>query len=62
VGLLEPGRRFDAVLVDAASRRGSLRTWPGVDDLERIVEKVVRLASPPDILDVWVDGRRVAGR
>lgn len=44
-----------------ASRRGSLRTWPGIDNAERVLEKVVRLASPPDILDVWVDGRRVAG-
>lgn len=61
VGLLVPGRRFDAVLVDTASRRGSLRTWPGIDNAERVLEKVVRLASPPDILDVWVDGRRVAG-
>ncbi|MEI7744222.1 MAG: amidohydrolase family protein [Chloroflexota bacterium] len=61
VGLLEPGRRFDAVLVDTASRHGSLRTWPGIDDPQRLFEKVVRLAGPPDITDVWVDGRRVAG-
>ncbi|HEX5826907.1 MAG TPA: amidohydrolase family protein [Candidatus Limnocylindrales bacterium] len=59
VGLLAPGRRFDAVLVDTASRRGSLRTWPGLDSRERVFEKVVRLASPPDIVRVWVDGREV---
>jgi guanine deaminase len=59
VGLLEPGRRFDAVLVDTNSRRGSLRTWPALDGPERTFEKIVRLASPPDIAAVWVDGRQV---
>ena len=59
VGLLEPGRRFDAVLVDTTSRRGSLRVWPEVDTPERVFEKVVRLAGPADIVGVWVDGRRV---
>jgi guanine deaminase len=61
VGLLAPGRRFDAVLVDTSSRRGSLRIWPELDTPERVLEKIVRLAGPPDILGVWVDGRRVVG-
>ena len=61
VGLLAPGRRFDAVLVDATSRRGSLRVYPELDTPERVLEKIVRLAGPPDILGVWVDGRRVVG-
>lgn len=60
VGLLAPGRRFDAVLVDTASRRGSLRVWPGLDTPDRIFEKVVRLAGPEDITAVWVNGRRAA--
>ena len=60
VGLLAPGRRFDAVLVDTASRRGSLRTFPGLDTPERVFEKVVRLAGPPEITAVWVDGRQVS--
>jgi guanine deaminase len=60
VGLLAPGRRFDAVLVDLTSRRGSLRIYPELDTTpERVLEKIVRLASPPDITGVWVDGRRV---
>ena len=59
VGLLEPGRRFDAVLVDTTSRRGSLRVWPEVDTPERTFEKIVRLAGPADIVRVWVDGRLV---
>ena len=60
VGLLAPGRRFDAVLVDTASRRGSMRVWPGLDTPARVFEKIVRLAGPEDITAVWVDGRRVA--
>jgi guanine deaminase len=59
VGLLEPGRRFDAVLVDTASRRGAMRVWPEIDTPERTFEKLVRLASPADIVGVWVEGRRV---
>ena len=59
VGLLAPGRRYDAVLVDTTSRRGSLRVWPGLDTPERVFEKVVRLAGPSDIAAVWVDGRLV---
>ena len=58
-GLLAPGYRFDAVLIDTASRRGSLRVWPALDTPERTFEKIVRLASPTDIVGVWVDGRRV---
>ncbi|MFT3774955.1 MAG: amidohydrolase family protein [Minicystis sp.] len=59
VGLIEVGRRFDAVLVDTTSRAGSLRVWPEIDDPARIFEKVVRLAGPAEIIAVWVDGRRV---
>jgi guanine deaminase len=61
VGLLEPGRRFDGVLVDTRSRRGSLRVFPAIDTSERVFEKIVRLAGPPDVAAVWVDGHLVAG-
>jgi cytosine/adenosine deaminase-related metal-dependent hydrolase len=47
--------------VDTASRRGSLRVSSGLDTPQRVFEKVVRLAGPPDISAVWVDGRLVAG-
>lgn len=60
VGLMAPGYRFDAVLVDTTSRRGSLRVWPDLDTPERVFEKIVRLAGPSDIVGVWVDGRRVS--
>jgi guanine deaminase len=59
VGILAPGYRFDAVLVDTTSSRGSMRVWPGIDSPERTFEKLVRLAGPADIISVWVDGRRV---
>ena len=61
VGLIEPGRRFDALVVDPAADAASpLRRWD-VDDDIRWFEKVVRLATPADITHVWVDGRLVAG-
>lgn len=59
VGLLAPGRRFDAFAVDTASAAGALRVWPEVDDAARTFEKVVRLAGPSDITRVWVDGREI---
>jgi guanine deaminase len=62
VGLIAPGRRFDAVLVDTTSRRGSLRVWPDLDSPARTFEKLVRLAGPEDITAVWVNGRRVVER
>ncbi len=61
VGVLEVGRQFDAVAVDVARPRSPLRTWDGIDDDERTFEKIVRLATPADITDVWVAGERVAG-
>lgn len=60
-GLLAPGRHFDAVAVDIARPGSPLRIWDGVDDDERSFEKIVRLATPADITDVWVAGRRDSG-
>jgi len=61
VGLIAPGYRFDVVLVDTLSRRSSMRVFPDLDSPQRTFEKVVRSASPADIVGVWVDGRRVVG-
>jgi guanine deaminase len=61
IGLLEPGRRFDALAVSVDRPSSPLRRWDDVDDDARIFEKVVRLARPADIAHVWVDGVRVAG-
>ena len=60
VGLLTPGRRFDAIVVDTAAAGGNVRRWPGLDDDPALVfEKIVRLAGPADITATWVDGRQV---
>jgi guanine deaminase len=61
VGLLAPGRRFDAVLVDPRPGAGAVRVWPEIDDDVRVFEKIVRLVSPVEITTVWVDGVRVVG-
>lgn len=59
VGLIEPGRRFDAIAVRMDRPSGLIRTWEGLDDHARIFEKVVRLATADDISHVWVDGSSV---
>ena len=56
VGLIEPGRRFDAIAVRTDRPGGTIRLWDGIDDDARSFEKVVRLASADDISHVWVDG------
>ena len=59
VGLIEPGRRFDAIAVRTNRPSGAIRLWDGIDDEARIFEKVVRLATADDISRVWVDGTSV---
>ena len=59
VGLIEPGRRFDAIAIVIDRPRGLIRTWEELDDDARIFEKAVRLATADDISHVWVDGRSV---
>ncbi len=58
VGRLQVGCQFDAVVVETASA-SPLRAWPGIDDHARVFEKIVHLARPADIREVWVAGRRV---
>lgn len=59
VGLIEPGRSFDAFAVDTSRPGGALRVWPELDTPERVFEKIVRMAGPDDITHTWVAGRRV---
>lgn len=61
VGLIEVGRKFDAVVVRMNRQDSALQVWDEVDDDARVFEKVVRLATPGDISDVFVNGRRVSG-
>ncbi len=55
LGLIEVGRRFDAVAVSL----DHIDAVPGADSPERRFEKLVRLAGPRDIERVWVDGQMV---
>ncbi len=59
VGLIEPGRCFDAMAVRSDRPGGLIRVWDGLDDEARIFEKVVRLATADDISQVWVNGTAV---
>ncbi len=60
-GLLATGRQFDALAVQLNRTGSPLQIWSEIDRGERVFEKIVRLATPDDITDVWVAGRRVAG-
>ena len=62
VGVIEPGRRFDAIAVRTDRRGGAIRLWDGIDDEARTFEKVVRLATADDISHVWVNGTTVKPR
>lgn len=55
LGLIEPGRRFDAVAIDMSA----VDTMPGGDSATRRFEKLVRLAGRRDMSHVWVDGVQV---
>ena len=59
VGLIEPGRRFDAMAVRTDRPGGAIRLSEDFDDNARIFEKLVRLATADDISHVWVDGKSV---
>ncbi len=59
VGLLAPGRRFDAVVLDVSSPSSAITTWPELDDDACRFERLVRLATRTDVARVWVDGRTV---
>lgn len=57
-GLLEPGRVFDAVALHIGGR-STVGVWDEIDDWDRIFEKLVRSSGPADVVDVWVQGKRV---
>jgi guanine deaminase len=60
IGRFEPGCYFDAIAIDAEAVEGTIRLFD--DDLEAVLQKIIYTASRANIADVWVAGRRVAGR
>ena len=62
VGRFHVGQQFDAFVIDTAGSPSGLRRWEGVDNEERLFEKIVHLAGPADIGIVWVSARAVSPR
>ncbi len=59
VGSFEPGRSFDAVVIDPAAKKGTIALFDGLDTLEDVFQKIVYTASKANIAAVWVAGSRV---
>ena len=60
-GLLEPGRVFDAVAL-RIGEGSTVGVWDGLDDWDRIFEKLVRRSDPANVTDVWVQGKCVTNQ
>ena len=56
VGAFEPGRQFDAVLIDPQAAEGSVRLMEGIDNIEEGLQKILYTASKANITRVWVGG------
>ena len=57
IGLLEPGRQFDAVAIDRSRVTPNVEADPG--DWQLVFERLVRNAGPEAIDSVWVGGKPV---
>ena len=60
IGLIKPGYRFDALLVDTAVPDTNLRLYEG-DNATDILQKIIWGVNRANIKKVWVDGRLVKG-
>ena len=60
IGLLKPGYRFDALLVDTAIPDSDLRLYDHDNQVD-ILQKIIWDTRRPNIRKVWVDGRVVKG-
>jgi guanine deaminase len=60
VGQFRPGFQFDAILVDPAAPKGTMRRFAEMDDDADMLQKIVYTASKPNLTEVWVGGRSVA--
>lgn len=61
VGAFEPGRAFDAQLIDVEAVGGAIRVLDDAISPETLLEKILYTASRANIAEVWVAGRTVAG-
>ena len=61
IGLIEPGYRFDAVLIDETQRDSELRQWPN-ESIEDRLQSIIHNARRADISVVWVNGEVVVDR
>ena len=59
VGRFEPGRGFDAILVDTRRPDSNLVVWCDADGPEDVIQKIIYNAVRDDIRKVWVGGRVV---
>ena len=60
VGQFSKGYQFDAMVIDAASQRGTIRLWDDLDQGENTLQKIIYTASKPNIARVWIGGREVS--
>ncbi|MDB5585349.1 MAG: chlorohydrolase [Devosia sp.] len=58
IGVLAPGYRFDAILIDSTARGGNIRLFD-MNEPAAIFEKILYGASRANIARVWVDGRQL---
>lgn len=61
VGAFEPGRAFDAQMIDPEARGGTIRLMDDFDSDTDVLQKIVYTASKANIARVWVGGICVAG-
>jgi guanine deaminase len=59
VGQFSSGYQFDAMVVDTAAERGTIRLWEDLDRGETVLQKIIYTASRPNIARVWIGGRQV---
>lgn len=59
VGLFAPGYAFDAQVIDINTPDSSIRIFPGYDDEEDVLQKILFLATRANIVSVWVQGKTI---
>jgi guanine deaminase len=62
IGRLEPGYRFDAMLVDTDTPDSTVRVFDDLDTSDDVFQKIIYTATRANIRKVWVDGRLVTDK